>query len=76
MSIFSAPWPYYTLRDGKLFDESERQAFTTSTFNVPAAPYFESVMQAEDWLHTYDIRGNVRSDWMTPWGDRLGDADY
>jgi hypothetical protein len=72
----AAHWPYYTLRDGALFDEGGRPAFTTPTYSVPAAPKFDSVTAAEDWLHTYDLRGNVRSDWCTPLGDRLGDADY
>ena len=57
-------WPYYTIRNGKLYDEDGRQAFATPSYDVPAAPLFAgeyAVMAAEDWLHTYDQRGNVRS---------------
>lgn len=46
-------WPYYTLSDGKLFDESGRWC-------LRHAPRFASISDAEDWLVAHDERGNVR----------------
>lgn len=54
-------WPYYTLRpDGLLADERGHTPFAKATTFVPAQPMFTEVWQAEDWLQTYDIRGNVQ----------------
>lgn len=46
-------WPYYTLRNGKLFDETGRWC-------LRSAPRFASVADAETWLEAQDERGNVR----------------
>jgi hypothetical protein len=52
MSTFS--WPYYTLSNGRLFDEAGRRAF-------PRAPGFVTPAEAEIWLEHQDERGNVRA---------------
>lgn len=46
-------WPYYTFRNGKLYDERGRRAF-------PTAPVFADAAVAEQWLVDHDERGNVR----------------
>jgi len=52
MSTFA--WPYYTLSNGRLFDESGSRAFRR-------APRFQTVAEAEIWLECQDERGNVRA---------------
>lgn len=49
----SFAWPYYTLHNGRLYDESCRPCFRS-------APRFASVADAESWLVAQDERGNVR----------------
>jgi hypothetical protein len=51
----TAHWPYYTLRQGYLFGEDGRLAF------IDQDRPFTSVADAEDWLASRDLRGNVRS---------------
>jgi len=46
-------WPYYTLRGGKLYDES-------GCWCLRNAPRFASVAEAEEWLVAHDERGSVR----------------
>ena len=46
-------WPYYTLRDGRLYDEHGELGF-------PNAPKFGDVAEADAWLEANDERGNVR----------------
>jgi hypothetical protein len=46
-------WPYFTLRDGKLFDERSRRVYRE-------APLFPDIATAEQWLVDHDLRGNVR----------------
>lgn len=46
-------WPYFTLRDGKLYDERGRRCY-------PKAPIFADSAEAENWLKDNDLRGNVR----------------
>jgi len=46
-------WPYFTLRNGRLYDERERLAYLN-------APLFANVAEAEAWLAANDLRGNVR----------------
>ena len=48
-----AAWPYYTLRNGKLYDEFGHWCLRT-------APLFATVQAAEQWLEAHDERGNVR----------------
>ena len=49
----SANWPYYTLRNGRLYDDDE--------YELGTAPDFKSVDEAEAWLVENDERGSVRS---------------
>ena len=46
-------WPYYTLRNGKLYDETDRWC-------LRHAPLFANAAEAEAWLEEQDERGNVR----------------
>jgi hypothetical protein len=46
-------WPYYTLRDGRLYDEGGHWCLRN-------APRFRTVAEAEEWLEENDERGNVR----------------
>lgn len=46
-------WPYYTLRAGKLYDE-------TGHWCLRHAPKFSNAADAEAWLEAQDERGNVR----------------
>lgn len=44
-------WPYYTLRNGRLYDERGR---------LVRSPVFPDAASAEAWLVANDLRGNVR----------------
>lgn len=46
-------WPYFTLRNGQLFDEDGYRCY-------PEAPLFKDSFEAEEWLEAKDLPGNVR----------------
>jgi hypothetical protein len=45
-------WPYYTYRDGYLYDEDG--------YRLGNTPRFSSASDAETYLEDNDIRGNVK----------------
>ena len=46
-------WPYYTLKNGRLYDEQGHWC-------LRHAPHFATEAEAEAWLEAHDERGNVR----------------
>jgi hypothetical protein len=55
LKLSGFPWPYYILKDGYLYDETEP---TIPAFNNQ--PRFQSVEEAEAWLVANNERGNVK----------------
>lgn len=47
-------WPYYTFKNGKLYDEDGDVAFKKHTF--------ATANDAQNWLYDSDIRGDVLPD--------------
>ena len=52
-------WPYYTLHNGRLYNENGRPTNAMS-LGTPSIPTFKSSAEAEQWLINNDVRGNVR----------------
>lgn len=50
-------WPYYTFRNGFLFDESGKRVKSIGGYPVT---WFGTIVAAELFLEEHNLRGNVR----------------